>query len=123
VLVIDVDKLKPLNDTSGHATGDQALRAVAAAVTGQLRGGDLLARIGGDEFCAVLEGTDTEDAVDVAERIVRVVRGLDLGITVSVGIATGPTASIQDTMHRADRAMYVAKGAGGDRTSAAPPRS
>jgi diguanylate cyclase (GGDEF)-like protein len=117
VLIIDLDKLKPLNDASGHATGDKALRAVAAALTGQLRGRDLLARIGGDEFCAVLEGTDTDEAVEVADRIVRAVRSLDLTITVSVGIATGPNVAIHDTLHRADRAMYVAKGAGGDRTS------
>jgi diguanylate cyclase (GGDEF)-like protein len=123
VLVIDLDKLKPFNDTAGHATGDQALRAVAATLTGQLREGDLFARVGGDEFCAVLDATDPRDATDVAERIVRAVRGLDLGITVSLGIATGPNASIQETMYRADRAMYVAKGAGGDRTSTAPPQT
>src|SRR5205814_7040300 len=76
VLVIDLDKLKPLNDTSGHATGDQALRAVAAALTGQLRGPDLLARIGGDEFCVVLDRADTDGATQVAERIVHAVRDL-----------------------------------------------
>jgi len=89
-------------------------------VTGQLRGPDLVARIGGDEFCAVLDGVDTDGAIQAAERIVRAVRDLNLRITVSVGIATGPSAAIQDTQRRADRAMYVAKGAGGDRTSTAP---
>jgi diguanylate cyclase (GGDEF)-like protein len=122
VLVIDLDKLKTLNDTAGHTTGDQALRAVAAALTGQFRAPGLLARIGGDEFCAVLDGTDLDDAIEVAERIVHAVRDLSLIITISVGVATGPGTAIQDTLHRADQAMYVAKGAGGDQARAAPSR-
>jgi len=119
-LVIDLDGLKPLNDTMGHAAGDQTLQAVAAAVAGQVRGTDLLARTGGDEFCALLDGADTYSASQVAERMVQAVRDLNLTITVSIGIATGPRVTIQDTLHRADQAMYAAKGAGGNRASAAP---
>jgi len=121
VLVIDLDKLKPLNDRLGHAAGDQTLRAVAAALTGQVRENDLLARTGGDEFCALLDGADTHGAIRVAERMLRAVRDLDLATTVSIGIATGPSPAIQNTLHRADQAMYAAKGAGGDQVSAAPP--
>jgi diguanylate cyclase (GGDEF)-like protein len=119
VLVIDLDKLKPLNDTAGHTAGDQALRGVSAALTAQIRAQDLLARIGGDEFCAVLDGAGTDDAVEVAERIVRAVRDLNLLITVSVGVAAGPGAAIHETLHHADLAMYAAKGAGGDQAARA----
>jgi diguanylate cyclase (GGDEF)-like protein len=120
VLVIDLDKFKPLNDTLGHAAGDRTLQAVAAALAGQVRGHDLLARTGGDEFCAFLDGADADGATQVADRMVHAVRDLHLGVAVSIGIATGPSAAIQDTLQRADQAMYVAKGAGGDRSSAAP---
>ena len=123
VLVVDMDKLKPLNDTLGHAAGDQALQAVAAALTGQVREHDLVARTGGDEFCAILDGADTGGATQVAERIVHAVRELNLAVTVSIGIATGPAGAIRDTLQRADQAMYVAKDAGGDqiRTAQAKP--
>ncbi|HEU4424722.1 MAG TPA: GGDEF domain-containing protein [Pilimelia sp.] len=120
VLVIDLDKLKPLNDRLGHAAGDQTLRAVAAALTGQLRGHHLLARTGGDEFCALLDGADTGGAVRVADRMVHAVRDLHLPTTVSIGVATGPSAAVHDTLRRADQAMYAAKGAGGDQACAAP---
>jgi diguanylate cyclase (GGDEF)-like protein len=121
VLVIDLDKLKPLNDRLGHAAGDQTLQAVAAALTGQLRGHDLLARTGGDEFCALLDGAGIDSVVQIAERMVLAVRALDPAVTVSIGIATGPRGAVRDTLHRADQAMYAAKGAGGDQTRAAPP--
>jgi diguanylate cyclase (GGDEF)-like protein len=119
VLVIDLDKFKPLNDTFGHAAGDRTLQAVAAALAGQVRGQDLLARTGGDEFCAFLDGADADGAAHVAERMVRAVRDLDLTVTVSIGIATGPSAAIEDTLQRADQAMYAAKGAGGNQSHAA----
>jgi diguanylate cyclase (GGDEF)-like protein len=121
VLVIDLDKFKPLNDTHGHAAGDQALRMVAEALGRQVRDGDLLARTGGDEFCALLAGADNQGAVKVAERMVHAVRDLHLTVTVSIGIATGPSVAIAETLHRADQAMYAAKRAGGDQTRAAPP--
>src|SRR5437762_1299955 len=78
-----------------------------------LRGGDLLARTGGDEFCALLDDSDTDDAAQVGERIVHAVRELNLGVTLSVGIAAGPGTAVRATVDRADRAMYTAKSAGG----------
>ena len=90
VLVIDLDKFKPLNDTLGHAAGDEALQAVAAALTGQVRGHDLLARTGGDEFCALLAGADAAGATQVAERMVHAVRDLDLPSRSASGSPPGP---------------------------------
>ena len=120
VLVVDLDNFKAHNDAYGHAAGDQALEAIAAALTGQVRTCDLVARTGGDEFCALLDGADREGAAEVAERMVRVVRELGLAVTVSIGVATGSDTAIQEVLHCADRAMYVAKGAGGDQAHAAP---
>jgi len=116
VLVIDMDKLKPLNDTHGHTAGDHALKAIATVLTGQIRGTDLLARTGGDEFCAVLDMADSHSATQAAERMLHAVRGLDLAVsvTVSIGIAAGPDAAIRNTIDRADGAMYTAKSAGGN---------
>jgi len=122
VLVVDLDKFKPLNDTRGHAAGDHALQAVAAALARHIRGGDLLARTGGDEFCALLDDSDIDDAAQVGERIVHAVRELNLGVTLSVGIAAGSSTAVVGTVERADRAMYAAKSGGGDRTRIAPPR-
>jgi diguanylate cyclase (GGDEF)-like protein len=119
VLVIDLDKFKPLNDSQGHVAGDEALRSVAGALAGHVRGHDLLARTGGDEFCIILDGVDRNHATEVAGRMVAAVRDLNLAVTVSVGIATGPGTAIRDTVYRADQAMYRAKSAGGNRTSAA----
>jgi diguanylate cyclase (GGDEF)-like protein len=120
VLVIDLDKFKPLNDTFGHAAGDHALQTVAAILARHIRGGDLLARTGGDEFCALLADSDTADAAQVGERIVHAVRELNLGVTLSVGVAAGPGMAVRNTVERADRAMYAAKTAGGDRTRTSP---
>jgi diguanylate cyclase (GGDEF)-like protein len=120
VLVIDLDRFKALNDADGHAAGDQALQAIAAALASQVRAGDLLARTGGDEFCAVLDAADPDGATQVAGRMVHAVRELGLAVTTSIGIATGPDAAIRDTLERADQAMYAAKAAGGDRTHTAP---
>jgi len=115
VLLIDVDRLKALNDTLGHATGDATLRAVAGALAGEVRDDDVLARLGGDEFCALLVRSGIDGATGVAERIVEAVRDLHMAVTVSIGVAAGPNRRVEETLRRADAAMYVAKRAGGDR--------
>ena len=115
VLLIDVDRLKAVNDTLGHATGDVTLRAVAEALAGEVRDDDVLARLGGDEFCALLVRSDNDGASGVAERMVGAVRDLDMMVTVSIGVAAGPSREIETTLRRADAAMYVAKRAGGNR--------
>ena len=69
ILVMDIDNLKAINDAQGHDVGDKILVGVARAVSGVLRGGDLLARTGGDEFVAVVAGADDADTRRVVERI------------------------------------------------------
>jgi len=111
LIVVDVDRLKAVNDSHGHEAGDQTLKAIAGALTSQVRSGDLIARLGGDEFVAVLEGMDRGAAGEVAERMVEAVSGaVGSTVTVSLGVATGPASEAGSSLLRAaDRAMYAAK--------------
>jgi diguanylate cyclase (GGDEF)-like protein len=122
-MLIDVDHFKAFNDQHGHVAGDQCLREVATAMTGQLRAGtDLLARFGGEEFAVLLQLTDAEGALASAERLRATVEahrfalaGALHGVTVSVGVAL----ACADLVDAADKAMYVAKRAGRNRVHAA----
>ncbi|GAA4591488.1 hypothetical protein GCM10023107_19970 [Actinoplanes octamycinicus] len=115
VLLVDTDKFKVINDTRGHAAGDAALQAIAAALAGQAGPGDLVARLGGDEFAALLAGADAAEAAAVAARMVAAVRDIPECIaTVSIGVAVGPAAALNESLCRADAAMYRAKRRGGD---------
>ncbi|MGN6333618.1 MAG: putative bifunctional diguanylate cyclase/phosphodiesterase [Motilibacteraceae bacterium] len=123
VLAIDLDEFKAVNDTRGHRTGDALITVVAATLAAQVRGGEMVARTGGDEFAALLPGSSVTAAAAVAERLRRAVRDAAVGavptgrrITASVGIAPVlPGASAEQLLVNADLAMYDAKEAGGDR--------
>jgi diguanylate cyclase (GGDEF)-like protein len=112
VLLADIDRFKAVNDEKGHPTGDDALRAVARALLGAVRGEDQLFRIGGDEFAAVLHGVDEVDAAALAARLVEAADAAigHHGAALSIGVARltpgeGPASLLQ----RADRALYRAK--------------
>jgi diguanylate cyclase (GGDEF)-like protein len=106
VVALDLDGLKLLNDTKGHAAGDRLLVEATSHWSTSLRPADILARVGGDEFALVLEGADEETAAEVASRLV----ALPTGTTASAGIATwNGTESLDALVDRADRAMYAAK--------------
>jgi diguanylate cyclase (GGDEF)-like protein len=127
VLMIDIDKFKVLNDTHGHATGDEVLRAVGAAIVSAVREDDVPARYGGEEFVVLLRNPSPEVALDVGERVRASVAALELGrfgverVSVSVGVAVAREAdqSITDLVAQADRALFRAKRAGRDRVIAA----
>ena len=107
-LYIDVDDFKRLNDREGHARGDEALVAVARALTDTLRTVDVAARLGGDEFCVLLPDTDRAHALIVAGRLADAVRAR-CPLTVSVGAATledGDAADPEALLRRADAEMY-----------------
>jgi diguanylate cyclase (GGDEF)-like protein len=123
VLVIDVDGLKEVNDSKGHLVGDALLRDVAAALSSVMRRGDVLARVGGDEFAVLSFETDVEAAQGVATRMLQVLsqtRVAGSAPRASIGIAAG--SANDDTFevfNVADAAMYQAKRHGGDRYAVA----
>lgn len=127
VLMIDIDRFKVLNDTFGHATGDEVLRAVGGAIVGAVREDDVPARFGGEEFVVLLRNPGMDVAVEVGERVRSAVRDLDLSrlgvpaVSVSVGVAVSNHADqpIDELIERADQALYRAKRAGRDRVVAA----
>jgi diguanylate cyclase (GGDEF)-like protein len=123
VLMIDIDHFKSLNDEFGHPAGDQVLRAVATAITGAVREGDVPARYGGEEFAVLLRNPGAEVALEVGERVRAAVGALDLtafgpaGVTVSVGVAVARSVDqpVTDIVVEADHALYRAKRLGRDR--------
>lgn len=132
VLMIDLDHFKAINDTHGHDTGDRVLQAVATALGDVLRGGDLVFRSGGEEFVAVLPGSDHRATGAVAERVRRCVAdvriatadGTPVAFTTSVGGVSIPEtdcASAEQMLRVADLALYDAKARGRDRVSLHPP--
>ncbi len=127
VLMIDIDRFKVLNDTYGHATGDEVLRSVGGAIVSAVREDDVPARYGGEEFVVILRRPSPEVALEVGERVRAAVAALDLarvgvpGVSVSVGVAVdrGVGRSIGELTAEADAALYRAKRAGRDRVVAA----
>jgi diguanylate cyclase (GGDEF)-like protein len=129
ILMVDIDRFKILNDTHGHAVGDEVLRAVAGALASAVREDDVPARYGGEEFAVLLRNPSLDVAVEVGERVREAVAALDLsrhgvpGTSVSVGVAVAqlPGQAIGDIIVRADQALYEAKRRGRDRVVAAEP--
>lgn len=121
VLVIDMDRFKQINDTYGHLAGDAALKTVADALADELREYDAVGRFGGEEFVALLPAAEAPAAQQVAERLRRriesteiAVQGRDgprrIHVTASVGVAAGSAGSeLDDLLHAADQALYLAK--------------
>ncbi|KAF7597834.1 MAG: hypothetical protein CGU28_16470 [Candidatus Dactylopiibacterium carminicum] len=124
VLVLDVDHFKRVNDTHGHAVGDEVLRQLARTVSGELRDTDLLARLGGEEFCVLMPETGSDGLKRLANRLLEAVRAMvvrlpdvSLQITVSIGGANlrDPPDTFKQALLRADEALYTAKGEGRNR--------
>lgn len=126
VIAADLDGLKGVNDRFGHEAGDAVLRGVAAALRRSIREGDLLYRLGGDEFIILLPATPTSEAAELAERLRATIRSLRPAgheVTLSAGVA-GVVHEIVDLEHlisRADRALYTAKDDGRDCVRTADP--
>ncbi len=128
IALVDVDDFKSINDTHGHAVGDMALRVIADAIGKAVRGSDMVARYGGDEFAIVAPETDAEELEKLLERIVNTVHDTDLKdwdssrikLSVSVGgaVASGHLIVEPDAdrlLAAADMSLYGAKSAGKDR--------
>lgn len=131
LLLLDIDHFKAVNDTHGHAAGDQVIRAVATAIVQTVRPMDLVARVGGEEFAIILPNCATHVGLAVAERVrervsqlsIEVAPGQMLGVTVSLGGAFAPPwvrSSPLLWMERADRQLYRAKAGGRNRACLEP---
>jgi diguanylate cyclase (GGDEF)-like protein len=120
VILLDVDHFKQINDTHGHAAGDNVLRELARCLMRTVRGTDMIYRYGGEEFVVLLNNTGINGALLLAERIRRNVAALDclcegacLHITVSAGVGTLDADDSETSLiEHADRALYEAKGSG-----------
>jgi diguanylate cyclase (GGDEF)-like protein len=126
LLLIDVDRLKQINDRHGHEAGDSALKRVAGALSASCRATDLAARWGGDEFAIVAPGTSAEEALPLAERVREALRRISdtpTKTTVSIGIAdvANLESPVAEALYAAaDTALYDAKAAGRDRAVVLP---
>ncbi len=127
VLFLDLDGFKTVNDRFGHAAGDRVLQIVAERLRSATRPGDVVARLGGDEFAIVLAGSEHSGlhATAVADRVLAsfsrpiVVRGNEMLVSASIGlVSVEARAGLLGAVDHADRAMYVAKRAGGGRVHA-----
>lgn len=138
VMLIDLDKFKQVNDTHGHAAGDAVLKSVAGTLSANLRSVDLVARIGGEEFLAILPDILPDAALNAAERLREAVCASPINLpasngqteptvliqTISVGLITGgggpagTDISLSELLDRADRALYQAKEKGRNRVTA-----
>ena len=128
VLMVDVDKFKGVNDTYGHGVGDEVLRAYASRLKDTVRGFDLVARLGGEEFVVVLPDITPDMAYLIAERLRRALGGRpikcgspsgELTVTASIGgFVVGPSQNLpsEEILKRADEALYAAKNGGRNQT-------
>jgi diguanylate cyclase (GGDEF)-like protein len=117
LIVLDVDRLKPINDAYGHAAGDEVLQAIVAVLLRQVRSSDVIGRLGGDEFALLLWNLSETDArakaaslEDAIDALSFTFRGRSVSAGASAGVAIlGPHAEIRKALEEADRAMYVRK--------------
>ncbi|MCS6876743.1 MAG: GGDEF domain-containing protein [Geminicoccaceae bacterium] len=131
LLVLDVDHFKAVNDSYGHAAGDEALRLIARTLLAATRRSDVVGRLGGEEFGVLLEGAAPDEAALVADRILSAVRLLDfeqggerVPLSASAGLAAlEPGLDLDGLFARADAALYAAKRAGRGRARHADPSS
>jgi diguanylate cyclase (GGDEF)-like protein len=117
LIVLDVDRLKPINDAFGHAAGDEVLKAIVAVLLRHVRSSDMIGRLGGDEFALLLWNLSETDArakaaslEEAVDRLTFVFRGRSVTAGVSAGVAIlGPHTEAGRALEEADRAMYVRK--------------
>jgi diguanylate cyclase (GGDEF)-like protein len=121
VFYIDLDNFKPINDTAGHAVGDEVLKTVAARLKSSTRSTDICARVGGDEFVVIATQLDDEaQAGEVAKKLMArlteyiAVDGKEYALGASIGVALYPQhgRNLAELVQRADKAMYQVKRTG-----------
>ena len=124
LLMMDIDLFKAVNDTHGHAAGDEVIKAVAGALASHKRSSDIAARMGGEEFALLLPEATAEAAVAAGERLRKLIAGTvivadgkSIPVTISIGASacTADTRTIEDLLNEADIALYAAKHGGRNR--------
>jgi diguanylate cyclase len=134
LILLDIDHFKIFNDSYGHQVGDQVLRLVARTLTDGVKGRDMAARFGGEEFAVLLPHTNLMGAMKVADSLRAIVQGKELinrntgdklgRVTLSAGVAEYVRGeSVEDFIDRADAALYAAKNSGRNQVAAASPPS
>lgn len=132
VVMLDIDHFKKVNDTHGHATGDEAIKMTVRCCKGTLRACDIIGRLGGEEFAIVLPETPPVNAFTAAQRVRELIAGSELPLeesdgvlrlTVSIGLAwmTPNDRGVEQLLARADAALYRAKNGGRNRVEMEPP--
>lgn len=123
VAMIDIDRFKSINDTYGHKAGDAVLKTVSAAIRASFRETDIVARIGGEEFCVFAGNMAAEMAFPLFEQLREKIRrevtsidGKDISVTVSIGLCSGARESLDEMLRIADASLYSAKESGRNRT-------
>lgn len=133
ILMFDIDFFKKFNDTYGHACGDYVLQSVANIIRSGIRSQDMASRYGGEEFTVMLNDTDKDEAVQVAERIRKTIEENDffyeeqhMKVTISIGVSVfsvdnNPVSTPQALVKQADQALYMSKRNGRNRVTYADP--
>ncbi|HEX4045605.1 MAG TPA: EAL domain-containing protein [Gammaproteobacteria bacterium] len=123
LLYLDLDRFKIINDVAGHAAGDQLLRQIGELLRDNIRGNDLLARIGSDEFVILLKNMDVDASMVIINKIIASVKSLkfhwhgkvyNIGISIGIVAVTGQDKAWEEWLSKADVACYVAKQKGGN---------
>jgi diguanylate cyclase (GGDEF)-like protein len=124
MMMLDVDHFKSINDRYGHAGGDQALKHLVTTLSNRIRRGDLLGRLGGEEFAILLPSVAAAEAERLAERLVAHIaaspvnyggRLIEMTISIGLTMTNGADRSIEQVIARADDALYRAKESGRNR--------
>ena len=121
LLMIDIDHFKPINDVHGHTAGDEAIRAVGAAIAESVREGDCAGRYGGDEFAVVCADTDEAQAQAIAQRIRERIAALRLTGSIGMAHASPLHITLRDWLNEADSALYRAKHEGRNQVASTAP--
>ena len=124
VVLLDIDRFKPINDTYGHAEGDRVLCAIGEVLQATVRIDETVARFGGEEFALIAAGAEPVQAVEAADRARAAIARVSAhgkALSASAGVATWPAhgSTPDELLEAADRALYQAKNAGRDRTCSA----